>query len=207
MSMDPYVYPGTSVLKNLRDIRDPERLARFEADATSERIDELRQTPVSGKLDTRLLQTIHHHIFQDVYAWSGELRTVNIGKDGDLFALHQHIGSTLAKTFEDLKQERYLSGSDLNRFCNRGAYYMGEINAIHPFREGNGRTQREFMRELAFRNGYALDWSRVSRDQMMDASKRSFRRDNAGLEQVLKSAIDSEENRCRQRGSEDNWDR
>ena len=187
--MDPYLYPGTSVLKNLRDIRDPERLARLEADATSERIDQLKQTPISGKFDTRHLLAIHHHIFQDVYPWAGELRTVNIGKSGGLFALQQHIVSTLAKTLEDLKQERYLSGADLKRFCDRGAYYLGEINAIHPFREGNGRTQREFMRELALRNGYTLEWSRVSRDRMMDASKQSFRRDNAGLAEVLRSAL------------------
>lgn len=194
--MDPYVYPGTTVLKNLRDIRDPERLAGFEADATSERIDELIQTPISGKFDTRHVQAIHRHIFQDVFQWAGELRTVNIGKSGDLFALQQHIVSTLAKTFEDLKQERYLGGADIKRFCSRGAYYLGEINAIHPFREGNGRTQREFMRELALRNGYTLDWSRVSRDRMMDASKQSFRSDNAGLALVLESALSTHSDQC-----------
>jgi cell filamentation protein len=170
--MAPYVYPGTNVLKNLRDIRDPERLARFEADATIQRIDELKQNPALAKFDTRHLQAIHHHIFQDVYEWAGEFRTVDISKGNDLFGLKQHIVLNLNKTFEGLKKERYLSGADLKRFCNRGAYYLGEVNAIHPFREGNGRTQREFIRQLAGRNGYALDWSRVSREQMIDASRR-----------------------------------
>ena len=125
MNMDPYVYPGTNVLKNLRDIRDPERLARFEADATIQRIDELKQNPASGKFDTRHLQAIHHHIFQDVYEWAGEFRT-DISKGNDLFGLKQHIVPNLNKTFEGLKKERYLSDVDLKRFCNRGAYYLGE---------------------------------------------------------------------------------
>ena len=196
LNMDPYVYPGTNVLRNIRDIRAADKLADLEAQATNFRIRQLEHKPLVGVFDTRHLQSIHHHIFQDVYPWAGDLRTVNIGKSGDLFALHQHIVSTLAKTFEELKQERYLSGADLKRFCNRGAYYLGEINAIHPFREGNGRTQREFIRELALRNGYSLDWSRVSRDRMMDASKQSFRRDNAGLELVHQSALSTHSDQC-----------
>ena len=192
MNMDPYVYPGTNVLRNVRDIRDPDKLADLEAQATNFRIRQLEHKPLVGVFDTSHLQSIHHHIFQDVYPWAGELRTVNIGKSGDLFALKEHIVSTLAKTFEDLKQERYLGGADIKRFCSRGAYYLGEINAIHPFREGNGRTQREFMRELALRNGYTLEWSRVSRDRMMDASKQSIRRENAGLAEVLLSALPSD---------------
>ena len=206
--MDPYVYPGTSVLRNLRDIRDPEQLSTAEAIATTNRIAELRGETKLGKFDTRHLQSIHRYIFQDIYAWAGEFRTVDIGKSGDLFALKQHIVSNLDRTFGALKTERYLSGAGLKGFCSRGAYYLGEINALHPFREGNGRTQREFMRQLALRNGYVLSWSRVSREPMIDASKRSFRRDNVALEQLLKSALDNEQNRARdRRGRGDDWDR
>src|SRR6266567_4146224 len=96
------------------------------------------------------------------------------------------IVSNLEKTFEVLKSERYLSGADLKRFANRGAYYLGEINAVHPFREGNGRAQREFIRQLAVRDGYELDGTRVSQEQMTEASRQSIRVHNAGLEQVLK---------------------
>lgn len=115
---------------------------------------------MSGAFDTKHLQAIHWHIFQDVYSWAGEVRTVNISKSGDFFGLNQYIVSTLDKTFADLQRERYLGRlSLLTAFCNRAAHYFGEINAIHPFREGNGRTQREFIRQLALRNGYATDWS------------------------------------------------
>ena len=114
------------------------------------------------------------------------------------FEPHQRLG--------ELQRERYLSGCDLKRLANRGAYYLGEINAVHPFREGNGRTQREFIRQLAIRNGYELDWSRVTREQMIEASKQSFRRDDLGLEHVLTSALDNEHNRHRERDS-GGWER
>jgi cell filamentation protein len=193
--MDPYVYRGTNVLKNLRDIRDAALLNEFEAEASSRRLRQLEHEPVTGGFDTRHLQAIHKHIFQDVYQWAGEFRAVNIGKAGDLFALKEHIVSCLDKTFAELRQERHLRGAGLDRFALRGSHYLGEINAVHPFREGNGRTQREFIRQLAVRNGYELDWSRVSKEQMIEASKRSFRRDDLVLEQVLRSALDQSEPR------------
>ena len=202
-NMDPYVYPGTNVLRNLRDIRDLEQLSIAEAIATSLRIAELERKPIGGRFDARHLKAIHQYIFQDIFEWAGEFRTVNISKSGDPFAFKDHIVSCLEKTFSELQREGYLSGADLMRFANRGAYYLGEINAVHPFREGNGRTQREFIRQLAVRNGYEIDWTRVSRQQMIEASRRSLRVDNAGLEQVLKLALDNEHNR---RGESDHGD-
>ena len=91
----------------------------------------------------------------------------------------------------------HLAGSDIEHFASRGAYYLGELNAIHPFREGNGRTQREFIRELGLQSGLMLDWSQVSREEMIEASRRSLRVDNAGLEQILKKVLDNEPNRQR----------
>jgi cell filamentation protein len=200
--MDPYVYPETNVLRNLRDIRDAGQLNIFEAIATTRRTVELEHEPIPGRFDAPHLQAIHHYIFQDVYEWAGAFRTVSISKSGDPFAFPQHIASSLDKTCGELKRESHLAGSDLGRFASRGAYYLGEINAIHPFRDGNGRTQREFIRELGLRNGWMIDWRRVSREEMIEASRRSLRIDNAGLEQVLQKALDNGPNRERnlQRG-------
>jgi cell filamentation protein len=187
--MDPYLYPGTSVLRNLRDIRDSELLSQFEAEATARRLRQLEYKPLSGAFDARHLQALHRHIFQDVFEWAGDFRTVNISKSGDPFAFHQHIGSSLDNLFCELKREGPLLG--IERFAMRGAYYFGEINAIHPFREGNGRAQREFIRELGLHNGLTIDWSQVSREEMIEASRRSLRIDNAGLEQVLRKVLDN----------------
>src|SRR5579872_4847681 len=124
--MDPYVYPGTNVLRNLRDINDVGQLSKFEAIATTRRVVELEHEPIHGRFDARHLQTIHHYIFQDVYEWAGDFRTVNISKSGDPFAFHQHIVSSLDRMSGELKKESHLSGSDLERFAIRGAYYLGE---------------------------------------------------------------------------------
>jgi cell filamentation protein len=187
--MDPYVYPGTSLLRNLRDFRNAGVLSEFEAEATARRLRQLEHKPLSGAFDPRHLQAIHRHVFQDVYEWAGEFRVVSISKSGDPFAFPQHIASSLDKTCEELNREGHLAGSDLERFASRCAYYLGEINAIHPFREGNGRTQREFIRELALRNGLTIDWRQVSQEEMIEASWRSLRVDNAGLQQVLTKAL------------------
>lgn len=185
--MDPYVYPGTNVLKNLRDIRELEKLAEFEAIATVRRLVELERSAVGGKFDMAHLRSIHRHIFQDVYPWAGEIRTVNISRSGQFpFAFSDRIAGCLETLFSALANERFLDGLAAGKFCNRAAFYMGELNAIPPFRDGNGRTQREFIRQLARRNGFSLDWTRVTRDQMGEASKLSFQRgDNSGLEEIL----------------------
>lgn len=95
---------------------------------------------------------------------------------------------------------RGTSGAPIFRaFANRGAYYLGDINAIHPFREGNGRTQREFIRELGSHNGGEIDWTQVSSEQMIEASRRSLRVDNSGLEEVLKMARANDKNHERER--------
>jgi cell filamentation protein len=130
--------------------------------------------------------------FQDVYEWAGDFRTVSISKSGDPFAFPQHIVSSLDKTCAELKSEGHLAGSDLARFASRGAYYLGEVNAIHPFREGNGRTQREFIRELALQSRLIIDWRQISQEEMIEASRRRLRIDNFGLEQVLRKALHNE---------------
>lgn len=188
-NMDPYVYPGTAVLKNRRDIRDEGLLASFEADATARRLRHLELKPAPGSFDARHLQSIHHYIFQDLFDWAGEFRTVNIAKSGHQFAFHQHIASSLDSIFAPLKSESHLRSLTIDRFAERAAFYLGEINAIHPFREGNGRAQREFIRQIGVHNGWQFDWTRTTRHEMVEASRQSLHVDNSALEALLKSAI------------------
>jgi cell filamentation protein len=171
---DPYVYPGTDVLRNLRDIRDPEKLARFEGRSTARRILELQNSPTIGEFNALHLIEVHACIFQDIFAWAGQSRTVNISKGSNSFARADFIEPSLNDLFRKLAKESYLRGLNQLAFIERSAFFLGEINAVHPFREGNGRTQREFMRQLASGAGFILNWSGVKRDQMIAASRESF---------------------------------
>jgi cell filamentation protein len=174
-SSDPYAYPGTDVLRNVLDIRNHQQLEAFEASATVARLVELDERPLVGRFDVAHLKSIHHYIFQDVYPWAGEFRTVNISKGGDLFGVAAFIEPALYQLLRKLAEERHPKALDAPTFAARAGYYMGEINAIHPFRDGNGRTQREFIREMAVQARFVSDWSRVTREQMMAASLESSR--------------------------------
>ena len=178
MATDPYIYPETNILRNLLEIDDLDRLQQFEAVSTAYRISELRLSPIAGSFDTAHLQRIHHHIFQDVYSWAGQFRTVDIRKEGEFwFCRHEYIPEALAELFDKLKAENNLRNRDPHEFARAG-YYLTELNAIHPFREGNGRAQREFIRELGLRARLSVDWTRATRDEMYSASIAGFRGDS-----------------------------
>jgi cell filamentation protein len=186
-SSDPYTYPGTDVLRNILGIRDPRQLAAFEANATAARLIELDAAPLAGRFDVAHLKAIHRHIFQDVYGWAGEFRTVNISKGGQLFGVAAFAEPALHDVLGKLPGEQWLKALDSRTFSTRAGYYLGEINAIHPFRDGNGRAQREFLRELGVHAGFGIDWSRVTRDRMMAASVESF---HTGASSALAALIE-----------------
>lgn len=171
---DPYVYPGTSVLRNLGDLREADRLERFESDHCFGRLLELYENPLPPSFDLNHLKRIHQHLFQDVYTWAGEFRTVNMAKGSSLFARPEFVIPKLQKVLNQLASEHFLRGTDSHEFCERAAYIFGEMNAVHPFREGNGRAQREFLRELAAEAGYELTWDLVPREEIHAASVASF---------------------------------
>ncbi len=127
-----------------------------------------------------------------MYAWAGQFRTVNIAKEGEFyFAFANQIKPSVDGLLGQLGQEKqHLDGLNAEEFSNRAGHYLGELNAIHAFRDGNGRTQREFIRQLALESGYTLNWSRVSGEQMRKASRSSFRRgDNAGMVELVRTAL------------------
>ncbi len=191
MSSDPYVYPGTTVLKNIPGIRNQKMLDRFEADRVGQRSLELIEQPLSGSFDVDHLQRIHRYLFQDVYEWAGCFRTVDIAKGNSYFARVPYIRLALQSLFEKLSEEQHLRAVNQEAFAHRGAEILGTLNAVHPFREGNGRTQREFIHQLAHKNGYWVDWSRVSREELYEASDVSFMRgENRLFEELLKKAIE-----------------
>jgi len=152
---------------------------------------ELFFSGLPGYFDLPHLCKIHRYLFQDVFPWAGELRQVGLSKVGGApFAAPMHIASALSEAFTRLKAERLLSGLDATSFSERAAYYLGEINAIHPFREGNGRTQREFIRLLAEKAGHTLSWKHLSQAENVAASILSHTRgDNSGLATIIQAGI------------------
>lgn len=179
---DPYVDEETGILKNLLGCRTEDELSLKERELSYLRQTELWLHPVEPTFDLAHLQAIHRHLFQDVYSWAGRLRTIDISRDGTLFAPHSRIEPYAQTVFAHLAAERHtLAAVDL---AGRLARYLGEINAMHPFREGNGRTQRIFIDQLAKENGNTILWSRCSQQEMIDASVAAHHRDSnmlAGL--------------------------
>ncbi len=164
-----YCYPNSNVLINKLNIQDADALHTAEREITSLRLAATKMQPIKGKFDMRHLQKIHAYLFGDIYDWAGKLRHVNIAK-GNLF--------------RKLEQERYLIGS--TKFVpHRLAYYFSEINVLHPFREGNGRTQRLFIEYLASVAGFCVDFSQVSTEEMMIASADSFACDYESINRMF----------------------
>lgn len=168
-----YCYPGSFVLKNKLNLTEADKLEEAERNITALRILELRRHPPKGVMDFRYLCRLHKYIFGDIYDWAGKIRNVNINK-GSMFCSCQFIAQQADYIFGQLKRESYLKHCPENEFPLRLAYYLSEINALHPFREGNGRTQRLFIELLAERNDYEVDFSGVSADEMIQASADSF---------------------------------
>lgn len=183
-----YCYPDSDVLKNRMGIRDKEQLGRLEKRLTMLRILELVDKPIQGRFDLKHLQSIHKYIFQDVYEWAGRIRKVDIAK-GNMFCNVKFIESQAEEIFGKLKGENFLRGLDEKEISLRLAYYFSEINALHPFREGNGRCQREFIRILALHAGYVINFANVSKEEMLKASEDSFLCDYKRMEQLFARCI------------------
>lgn len=188
MSEKIYCYPDSDVLKNRMGIRDIEQLMQLEKRLTMLRILELVDKPIQGKFDLKHLQSIHKYIFQDVYEWAGKIRKVDIAK-GNMFCNVKFIESQAEEIFGKLKEEKYLQDLDEKEMSVRLAYYFSEINALHPFREGNGRCQREFIRTLALHAGYVINFANVGREEMLKASEDSFLCDYRRMEQLFFQCI------------------
>ena len=186
---DEYLDPASGVLRNRFGIVDAAILEMTEADLVAARSRELVRNPLKGQFDLRHLQAIHHYLFGDLYEWAGELRTVDISKNDNMFAHHAHIVSAAELIFERLAAEQYLAGLDADAFSSRVAYFLGEINALHPFREGNGRAQREFISHLAQANGYYIAWEKVLPSELLQASIESFRGNTSKLSAIIKQNL------------------
>jgi cell filamentation protein len=183
--LDSYVYPNTGVLRNKANIHDQAGLDAFEADATAVRLLELVGDPLQGNFDLDHLRAIHRHLFQDVYEWAGELRTVDISRGTSRFASFGLIEAYLGSQLKGVAQEDFLRSLAPESFVARLAHYMSEINAAHPFREGNGRVQRAFCAQLADQAGYFMDFQTIDQAAMYNVMIASFNGDEKPLANLL----------------------
>ena len=153
-----YIYtdPKTGVLRNLANITVLDTLTLIESGAVTKRLAELQTSPIKIKSSATLLD-IHKHLFQDIYAWAGKLRTVEISKGGKPFFPLSHFPNAFMYINSLIAEYRKISKQNKPQLAQKLAEILDNINYLHPFREGNGRTQREFLRLLAAENGLLLN--------------------------------------------------
>lgn len=183
---DPYSYKDTTVLKNKLGLRDPELLESFELEMTALRANE----PLPhGKYDALHYRCIHHHLFQDVYSWAGKYRTVRTSKGGNPFCFPEQIARSMDRLFATLSDRLRTKFEGADEFVESATTFLAELNAIHPFREGNGRSQLAFIHLLGEKMGFPFDFSRVERDTFLSAMIASYDGDLKPLIAELKKLL------------------
>jgi cell filamentation protein len=184
MPEDPYSDPVTGVLYNKLGLGTAAGLDAAEREITHAALILVDESPVSSSYDLPRLQEIHKRIFGDIYEWAGQIRTVAIAK-GAMFCLPQYIDSSAAVIFGVLHDEDCLRGLRRDAFVGRLAHYLGEVNALHPFREGNGRAQRAFFGQLARDAGFTLAWQHLDPARNVKASAAIMRGDPEPMREML----------------------
>lgn len=167
-----FIAAGSTVLRNKLGIDDPRALADAENDLLEIRIAELRERPeiLQRTYDLPHLQALHRHLFQDVYEWAGDLRTVGIAKGGgQSFMPPLDIARPVEHAAQRIRESDFLRSMIAEDLPQEVAYLYDYLNFAHPFREGNGRTQREFFSQLLSVADYALDWQLIEMSQLHDA--------------------------------------
>jgi cell filamentation protein len=165
---DPYLIPGSSVLRNKLGIRQAEELDQIERRLVVQRI---REGLPRGGFDLRHLRAIHRHLFQDVYDWAGELRTVEIRKGGSQFQFRQFIETGMADVHRRLEAADFRRGLDAPDFASAAGSIMGDVNYVHPFRDGNGRAQLQYLALLAEQAGHSIDLTQLDPERWIEASR------------------------------------
>ncbi len=165
-----YCYPDSNILKNKLNIRDNKLLKTAEEEITLIKQMELLKNPIKGNFSKAHLMNIHKFIFEDIYSFAGKIRREQISKADTLFYPPNLIDRELDKVFAKIKEKNMLKETDKEKVFDNLAYVMAELNIVHPFREGNGRSIREFIRLMAKRMGYDLNWGNADKEQLLEAS-------------------------------------
>jgi len=183
----PYGYPCTNVYRNKFDIRDATELDEIERDLSGDRLLTLRH---DAPITVGGYRAVHRYLFQDVYEWAGQYRRVTTGRGAAAFCRAEFIEAVMSKRFGAINAEHDLRGLAADRFAARAAEHLNELNAIHPFLDGNGRTQRAFLEILAEQAGHEIDLARVDPTAWNRASIEGFYKLNhEPLREVIAGAL------------------
>ena len=186
-SEDPYAYPGTNTLRNLLHIDDADELAREEARLALERAASFE--PDFDQLDFSGLRSIHRHLFQDVYDWAGEVRTIDISKGDTRFCTVQRIEPEALRLFSCLAQRHYLVDEALEDLPAAFADFYCELNVLHPFRDGNGRALRVYFETLAANRATEISWAGLDTDRWIQANVAGYHGELDPLTQIFRQAL------------------
>jgi cell filamentation protein len=184
-------YPAIDPEQQRHAVHDPAARLRLEAaerEITHAALILLHESPISPSYDLPHLREVHKRIFGDIYEWAGQIRTVAMAK-GAMFCLPQYIDSSAAIIFRELHDEGCLRGLSREAFVGRLAYYLGEVNALHPFREGNGRARRAFFAQLARSTGFTLAWQHLDAARNVEASAAIMRGDPEPMRKMLDALV------------------
>ena len=181
-------YEGSSCLVNKFDIRDEDKLSEIEAQITFAKAVMLEENPVQGNFDFEHFKKIHEFLLCDLYEWAGNVRTVNISKKRTNFLDAASIETVAKKSFSGVANGRFENLS-FDEFATRIAEFYNEVNYIHPFREGNGRTQRIYFTQLIRHYGYDINFSDIDTDELMIATIRASQGIPIFLIEFFKSSI------------------
>ena len=135
------------------------------------------------------LRAIHYHLFQDLYDWAGLLRTVEISKGSEQFQLRRFLETGMADIHRRLERDNFLKGSNAAVFCHKAGEILGDVNYVHPFREGNGRTQLQYLKQLAEQAGHPIDLTRLPAVGRIEASRDAHQTRYEPLSRAIRAAL------------------
>ncbi len=162
-----YIDPKTGILQNLLGIEDEETLNFVESAIVTKKLSELNENPIEIR-DIKSLFFIHKHLFQEIYSWAGKIRTVEINKGGKQFFPTVHFDNAFHYINTLINEYKSISKYDKVKLSEKLAEILDNINYLHPFREGNGRTQREFLRLLALEKELKLNLNPIDNSSVYE---------------------------------------
>ena len=188
---DDGCYEGTTCLINKFGVRDERILASLEADITFAKAARLEASPIAGDFDAAHYKSIHKYLFEDIYDWAGEFRRTDISKKGTRFCDFEKLEKNCAILFFGLKKRDHLKGLPKTEFVDELVELYVSLNYLHPFREGNGRTQRAFLSQLVKNAGYVLNFSGIDADLLMIATIQSAQGVTNGLRLIFAQNVET----------------